>query len=48
MSEIQKIVPEIVRRFDFHLTHDGVWKTHNAAFNVQQGVICKFQKRQVA
>jgi cytochrome P450 len=26
MSEIQKIVPEIVRRFDFHMTHDGPWK----------------------
>jgi hypothetical protein len=48
MTEIQKIVPEIIRRYDFKLTHDRAWTTHNAAFNVQQGVTCKFQKRQVS
>jgi cytochrome P450 len=47
MSEIQKIVPEIVRRFDFHMTHDGPWKTHNAGFNVQTGMTCRFRRRQV-
>jgi hypothetical protein len=48
MTEIMKVVPEIIHRYDFQLTHDGVWKTHNAAFNVQKGVTCRFQKRDVA
>lgn len=47
MTEIQKIVPEILRRYTFQLTHDGEWKTHNAAFNFQTGVTCKFQKRAI-
>ncbi|KAH6213187.1 hypothetical protein HBI40_217160 [Parastagonospora nodorum] len=46
MTEILKITPEIIRRFDFELTHDGEWTTHNAAFNVQHGVTCRFRKRQ--
>jgi hypothetical protein len=46
MTEILKITPEIIRRFDFELTHNGEWKTHNAAFNVQHGVSCRFRKRQ--
>jgi hypothetical protein len=45
MTEIQKIIPEIIRRYDFQLTHDGVWTTHNAGFNVQKGLTCKFQRR---
>jgi hypothetical protein len=46
MTEIQKIVPEIIHRFDFELTHNGEWTTHNAGFNVQQGVTCRFTRRQ--
>lgn len=46
MTEILKITPEIIRRFDFELTHAGEWTTHNAAFNVQHGVNCRFRKRQ--
>jgi hypothetical protein len=45
MAEIQKIVPEILRRFDFEMTHAGEWKTHNAAFNFQKGITCKFRRR---
>jgi hypothetical protein len=46
MTEIQKITPEIIHRFDFELTHNGEWFTHNAAFNFQKGVNCKFRRRQ--
>ncbi|KAL6705122.1 hypothetical protein ACN47E_007227 [Coniothyrium glycines] len=46
MAETYKVVPEIIRRFDFKLTHDGEWKTQNAGFNVQSGVTCYSEKRQ--
>jgi hypothetical protein len=48
MAEIQKITPEIIRRYNFQLTHSGEWKLHNAAFNFQTGVTCRFQRRQLA
>ncbi|KAH8724239.1 cytochrome P450 [Phaeosphaeriaceae sp. PMI808] len=47
MTQILKIVPEILHRYDFQLTHDGEWKTQNAAFNFQTGITCRFQKRQI-
>jgi hypothetical protein len=45
MTEIYKIVPEIIHRFTFELTHDGPWTTFNAAFNIQSGVTCHFRRR---
>ncbi|KAJ4363553.1 hypothetical protein N0V83_009849 [Neocucurbitaria cava] len=48
MTEINKIVPEILRRYEFKLAHDGEWKTQNAAFNIQTGVTCYFKKRELA
>ncbi len=48
MTEINKIVPDILRRYEFKLTHDGEWKTQNAAFNFQTGVTCYFKRRELA
>jgi hypothetical protein len=46
MTEIQKITPEIIHRYNFQLTHDGDWKTHSGGvFNIQTGVTCRFQRR---
>jgi hypothetical protein len=47
MTEINKIVPEILRHFDFEMAHDVEWKTYNAAFKIQTGVICYLQRRDV-
>jgi cytochrome P450 len=48
MMEIYKVVPEILRRFEFDLAHSGEWKTFNATFNMQKGVICKFKRRELS
>ena len=48
MAEIHKIVPEILHRFDFKMAHDRPWKTHNATFNMQSDVICRFTRRTAA
>ncbi|KAF2819337.1 cytochrome P450 [Ophiobolus disseminans] len=47
MAQVHKVTPEIIHRYDFRLTHDGDWKTTNAAFNIQTGVTCKFSRRQI-
>jgi hypothetical protein len=46
MTEINKIVPEILRHFDFEMAHDGEWKTQNAAFKIQTGVECFLRRRE--
>lgn len=48
MMEIYKVVPEILRRFEFELSHNGEWKTFNAAFNMQKGVTCNFKRRELS
>jgi hypothetical protein len=46
MTEINKIVPEILRHFEFEMAHDREWKTHNAAFKIQTGVECFLTRRE--
>ncbi|KAF2852622.1 cytochrome P450 [Plenodomus tracheiphilus IPT5] len=48
MAEILKIVPEVLHRFDFEMTHNREWKTQNAGFNMQTGMTCRFVRRQVS
>lgn len=48
MAEIYKVVPEILRRFEFEMVHGGEWKTFNAAFNMQIGLDCTFKRREVS
>jgi hypothetical protein len=43
--QIYKVTAEVLHRFDFEMAHDRPWKTHNASFNVQTGVECKFKRR---
>ncbi|KAF2635347.1 cytochrome P450 [Massarina eburnea CBS 473.64] len=47
MAEIFKVVPELLRRFDYEMIHDGPWKTQNAAFVMQTGMDCKFKRREL-
>jgi cytochrome P450 len=47
LSEIHKIVPLIVRRYDIGLKHpDRVWITKNCWFNKQEGLDVLIQRRQ--
>ncbi|CAN9293602.1 unnamed protein product [Alternaria alternata] len=45
LTQIYKVTAEVLHRFDFEMAHDRPWKTHNASFNVQTGVECKFKRR---
>ncbi|KAI4954248.1 hypothetical protein J4E91_001958 [Alternaria rosae] len=45
LTQIYKVTAEVLHRFDFKMAHDKPWKTHNASFNVQTGVECRFKRR---
>jgi cytochrome P450 len=45
LTQIYKVAAEILHQFTFEMAHDRPWKTHNASFNVQTGVICKLKRR---
>lgn len=46
LSEIHKVVPLIVQRYDIKLKHpDRVWATNNAWFNKQEGLDVLIQRR---
>jgi cytochrome P450 len=42
-----KLLPEILRRFEFEMAHDRPWRLQNAAFCVQHDVVCKFKRREL-
>jgi cytochrome P450 len=44
-AEIHKVVPELLRHFDFEMAHDRPWKTRNAAFIKQTDVIVNVRRR---
>jgi hypothetical protein len=43
-----KVAAEMLHRFTFEMAQDQPWKTHNASFNVQTGVICRLKRRMVS
>ncbi|TID12828.1 cytochrome P450 [Venturia nashicola] len=45
LTQIYKVTAEVLHRFSFEMAHDQPWKTHNASFNMQTGVICKLKRR---
>jgi cytochrome P450 len=44
-AEIHKVVPELLRHFDFEMAHERPWKTRNAAFIKQTDVVVNVRRR---
>jgi hypothetical protein len=45
LSEINKIVPEVLRRYNIEMAHDQPWNTFVALFVTQWNVVCNIKKR---
>jgi hypothetical protein len=47
LSEINKIVPEVLRRYDIEMAHDQPWSTFVALFVTQWNVVCNIKRRNI-
>lgn len=47
MTEIYKIIREIVRRYEVSMPVEREWRAHNASFNLTSGIVCAIRRRDV-